>query len=253
MLTPYDWNTVDFIKKILKEGPIHPFMTNFIEAIERIERSPIRSILEGTKDHLWFLTALIFSLGLISLFLKRGWFRCLWTFSIALFLFGLAAGSYSVTPFGISIRFCYKAELAPLFALIGFWLSRKPIPGLRLALVLTMGGLALQLSESYLLWKYYGAMPCQDFLFGTLPYGIGVFALALAFPQMGAKTHLPDWGQQTLGIYVSHMLVLYLLMPLVNILPWFLREPIFPFLTYFASLWITLRLSKNRFTKFLVT
>jgi surface polysaccharide O-acyltransferase-like enzyme len=47
----------------------------------------------------------------------------------------------------------------------------------------------------------------------------GIFLLALAHPAWGQRTSLPYIGRFSLGIYLSHMLILYALAPIHSNLP----------------------------------
>ncbi len=52
------------------------------------------------------------------------------------------------------------------------------------------------------------------YFLGGIILGLGIFLLALAKPTLGQSTPFPFLAQFTLGVYVSHILVLYTLSPL---------------------------------------
>jgi hypothetical protein len=101
-------------------------------------------------------------------------------------------------------------------ASLGFAIGRSGWrPTLREALLLAAGGYALLVTESLWLWITFGSDPTRhSFLIGTIPFGLGMAALALARPNLGSA--LPAWrlGSATLGVYAAHLLVIDLLVTL---------------------------------------
>lgn len=173
--------------------------------------NPVQLLFEGTEVHLWFLPALLSAVALVTVCLQLKLTpTSLLLLGAALYAFGLLAGSYAPTPWGVSVSF--NARNGPFFAtlpfVLGWWLSH---PGksvsFSVALSLLFGGLALQLLESFLLWQYYGAPAVgHDYLLGTLPFGVGVALLALSRPSLGRDFALTKYGRYALGIYAIHYL-----------------------------------------------
>ena len=136
--------------------------------------------------------------------------RWLLPVAAALYVWGLLAGSYAATPVGVAVN--YKAYVGPfvstLFFVIGAemaWMQRRM--SLNAALFLVGAGFVLHMLEAYMLWSCYGApWASHDFLLGTVMFGMGVVALALAIPSMGEGTVLARFGPYMLGVYVVHAL-----------------------------------------------
>lgn len=83
---------------------------------------------------------------------------------------------------------------------------------------LILGGYAVALMEGtvmkMVLHSSMQVIKGHQFLGGIL-FGLGIFQLALAKPQLGRSTPFPFLGQLTLGIYVAHILVMYTITPFV--------------------------------------
>ena len=104
------------------------------------------------------------------------------------------------------------------------------------------GGFAFQEIESFLLWKFFKVNLVSDYLLGTVPYGAGVFLLAMAHPDFGKNTLFPKIGLLTLGIYVAHPLmqpyVQYFFNDYFNPVLWQILFP--PLLLIFTALFVYL-------------
>lgn len=170
---------------------------------------PTQLLLEGTEKHLWFLPALICALALsyVSLQLEAE-AGVILLLAAVLYVFGLLVGPYTATPVGIT--FPVNPRNGPFFATLPFILgwyffrSQRRV-SLSMALFMTLGGFALHLIESFLLWQLYGVPPAQsDYLVGTLPYGVGVALLAFSRPSFGANLGFTRFGRYALGLYAVH-------------------------------------------------
>lgn len=179
---------------------------------------PLMLVFQGTKEHLWFLMSLLWAMILSSALIKVDRGPWLLPLALILYLFGILAGSYAKTPYGIHIEF--NTRNGPFFSTIFFvvgWLfsKHKGYFSMKTSIALLLGGLALHMVEVYVLLRFYEVNPLRhDFLLGTLPYSTGVAAIALSRPSLGENALMTKWGPYVLGIYVVHFLYVDLLGPL---------------------------------------
>ncbi len=243
------------LKGLVNRSP-DAFLAYVTEKAIWIVSHPMTFLLQGTKEHLWFLPALAIGLCVVTC-LVRFRVRSSVAFSLVavLYLFGLIGDSYSVTAAGVDMPFNPRNGpfVSSLFVYVGYWLSDKEAPSLRVALLLTLAGLALELTEAIGLWRMYNvAIASHDNLLGTALYGIGAFILALNFPSIGASTFWPKAGALTLGIYTSHMLVA---LPVLKLKETFTGAPLAiatPFVVFLGALLLSWLLTKSKYSRWLV-
>lgn len=192
----------------------------------------ISVILLGTKRHLWFIMACITGLAITSCFCKYNIARFLVPFGIVLYLIGLLGDSYSRTPIGLSLPFDTQVLLySTIFIGVGRRLSMYHENNKSLALSFFFGGALMHFAEIYYLKRMYDLDALgHNFLLGTMFWGVGAFLLCLEYPNVGRNSFLEKIGKFTLGIYVSHALIIDALIPtsgLVKSLAWDLFKPVF--------------------------
>ena len=187
-------------------GPLNNAYWNLSDLLS----NPIRLMMEGTKVHLWFLIALLFSLNISAIFLSRNWEKALILLSICLYIFGLLAKAYSATPFGFEMDF--NTRNGPFFGtalfVTGYIISNyKPtIEWVKYGTLIFMFGLVLHFSELYYLWKYYNTSLYQDYVIGTYFMGLGVSLIALSNNDFLKLESLSSMGKYSLGIYSIHFI-----------------------------------------------
>jgi surface polysaccharide O-acyltransferase-like enzyme len=211
-------------------------------------------ILRGTKPHLWFIIACLVGLAITSIFYKYRIERFLIPFGAGLYLIGLLGISYYESPIGLSLPFDPHALLFPtIFIAVGIWISRHHEKNRRLALSLFFGGALMHFAEIFYIKKMYhmGVLE-HNFLIGTIIWGIGAFLLCLEYPNAGQNSLLERMGKYTLGIYVTHIIILDALMPIGVLVKSLVWEILRPFFALFLSYGFCLGLARNRiFAKFL--
>lgn len=165
---------------------------------------------EGVRRHLWFFPALLCALAITAVFVKMDCRIWLVPFGGALYVWALLAGSYSVTPVGLSVSF--RPYVGPfvstLFFAIGMTLSGSQRKWTAtIAMILVGGGLLVHMTEAYLLWRFYSVpLVNHEFLLGTVLFGTGVAVWALASPSSGEESFFAELGSYMVGVYVVHAL-----------------------------------------------
>ena len=213
-------------------------------------------LMEGTKLHLWFLVALMFSMAISAVFMHKNMKTSLLVFSIFLYVFGILAKAYEFTPIGISIRFntLYGPFFGTLFFVSGYYLSGLKITSkwLLYGAVIFVIGSILHASEVYYLWRTTGELPQQDYVFGTYFMGIGFTMMALSNHPILQIDWLARLGNMALGLYVVHYIFVDLFSEFNKLHDSIIWEVGYVFIVLLLSLLSAYVLSKNRFTKGLV-
>jgi surface polysaccharide O-acyltransferase-like enzyme len=244
LLFPSDW------MGLLLDGNLKPFYWHIANSFIALTDNPIVFIFKSTSVHLWFLPALVFAVAMLALAIRYRLVSFFLPLAIGLYGLGLLADTYSRTRLGLSINYhlvlgmCY----APLFVGLGWRLAARTLPKRSTAIMLIVGGFALQLAESnWLLFRYGQPLVASAYLLGTVPFSLGFMLLGLTLPTVGKDSVLTSMGSMTLGIYLIHLWVKRLLLPLDQILGGVMWELGFPLLIFIVSLFLTTWLSRSRF------
>ena len=220
--------------------------------------SPMTLLLQGSKNHLWFLASLLCSLFITALLIRIELPRLLAILSIALFVTGLIGKAYADTSIGISSDFNFRN--GPFFSLIffasGYFLQRSPrkIEFFSMGLPLTLFGASLHFAEVAYLHEATQARIGQDYVAGTYFFGMGVALMALNNASTSNLYFLPKLGPSTFGIFLTHFIFIDLLQPIdrhfSGQIGWEITQPVWVFL---LSLILTNSLMRSKYTKWLVT
>ncbi|KQR75785.1 acyltransferase [Rhizobium sp. Leaf341] len=168
----------------------------------------------GPGYHLWFLPSL--GVSVITVFGIARFFGDRALVAICLLLYGI--GLYYVAlsaPLGPAVHWNFRNGpfFGALFVALGFLIRKHGWqPGMRGALTLTTLGLLLSGVERAVLVLADLATPSQaiDYTLGTVPFGVGVFAIALNLSPRGRMVgNLAALGRYTLGLYCIHVLHLW--------------------------------------------
>ncbi len=223
-----------------------------------------RAGIPGKGDHLWFIVSLIIALGILSLLIVLKRQNKIFFVAIPLYIFALLAGAYATTPIGIEVDFQSNNGpfVSTLFVAIGWWLAQSDYkPTLVVAWMAIIGGFIVKTLEASILQYFFDIPFSQPYLIGTVIFGTGFMFLALAKPNLGQNTPFPYFGQFTLGVYVSHVLILHFFLykfiyQLKIYFPDILWQLIYPVSLsvglYLLSLMLTVLLAKFSYTKRLV-
>jgi surface polysaccharide O-acyltransferase-like enzyme len=244
-----------WLMETLKYGPLKPFYWQFNNTLNWISNNPLTFIMQGTSTHLWFLVALLIAFLILTFSISFGLQKYVIPFSALLYAIGLLGGAYSTFPIGIHLPIPARSGpfFGTLFVALGWWLSNRTKPKASVAYLIIIVGFALHMTEAIFLRQYIDESTRHDYLLGTIPYGVGVFMLALTHPRMGQSTFLPSLGKFTLGIYVSHPLIWWGIAALSLWIDGPSWEIIFPVLVYILTVYIVFLLTKFRLTQRLVT
>lgn len=170
----------------------------------------------GSGYHLWFLPTYLMSTAIVLLLTT--YLRWSGAFAVAMLLYlaGLAIGSYAglfspsgqATVLGLTIA-RGGPFFGPICVLYGFWFAQtNRATSLRVSLALLLGGAALQLTEAYILnANHLIHFVSNDFLLGTIAFGIGAFSLSLHLPSSSLPVQfVARFGRLSFGIYSVHLL-----------------------------------------------
>lgn len=234
-------------------NPLKGFLSNLSSAVHR----PVVTALQGTKMHLWFLPALLWSIAISALLVR---FRLNWllaVLAVATYCAGIAGKAYRDTPAGLHVTFNFRD--GPFFSLIffvtGYFLHKK-VRGehwFRLGVLMAAGGAALHFAEIFVVHKYWGTTMQQDYVVGTYFFGVGMALIALSDAPWLQSQGLAAIGPYVLGIYASHFMFYEMLFPLdrrfVGSPTWDILYIVIVFFVAYAVSWA---LAKNRLTRRLV-
>ncbi|WKL58480.1 acyltransferase [Asticcacaulis sp. ZE23SCel15] len=169
--------------------------------------------------HLWFLPTLASSLVLYLVLRPLG-FKVMFAVAAILFAVGLMFGPYREMLGLPSLRikgFHWYTRNGPffgfLFVVAGAYIATyKARIGLGAAAALIALGLGLQILESYLLWRFAdGTFLSTDFTVGTALFGVGIFFIALRWPERLTHPWLLHMGRLNLWMYCIHMAFIHIL------------------------------------------
>ena len=192
------------------------------EFLKLLQEEPITLLFEGSKYHLWFLVSLILTVWFFVLWPTHKSFKSFLYLGGVLYLVGLLAGAYKVTPFGFDMHFNTRNGVffSTLFFAVGVMFSnRLPRISRRMALGIALGGLALSIGEAYYLRRVYElTAEYVDYLIGTVPFGVGMSLLCITQSDTRLDKLVGPFGKYTLGIYACHVLFIDLLEPITSLI-----------------------------------
>ncbi|MEZ8385943.1 acyltransferase, partial [Vibrio splendidus] len=175
--------------------------------------TPLNSFLEGGLVHLWFIPALVCAVLIIALLVELKLNKLLLPIAIALYGYGVLAGSYA-TLTGLEAPFFTRNGpfFGTLMVTLGFVIRQNQwkVSSTK-ALGLLALGMLIHFAEAAWLTTFDVRFNMNDFLFGTALWGMGVFMWLLANPNMGNYAWVRAISNRMLGIYVSHLLIIIVL------------------------------------------
>ena len=202
-LLPSDIGAID------EMGLAGPFKVAYWN-LSSLRNDPWRILLEGTKSHLWFLVAILWALGIATLFLVHKRLTALVALAVALYIAGMLMKAYVDTPFGLPTAF--QSRNGPFFGTLPFVTGilfaklRRTPDWFWTGAQLFLCGLLIQGAETAMLWKLYGTSPIQDYTIGTYFMGCGAAMFALSNHATLHNAGLSGLGKYSLGIYAGHII-----------------------------------------------
>lgn len=181
---------------------------------------PLNSLLEGGLVHLWFLPALMIAVSIMALLIRQQKAHWMLPLAMGLYLYGELAGSSAVIT-GLSAPFFTRNGpfFSTLFVVIGYLIREREIVWqARSALLLALLGMVLHFLEAYGLHQYGQVFNSNDYLLGTALWAIGIFLFLLAKPELGRSPWVFSLSKSIIGFYVSHLLIVILMMNLTDFL-----------------------------------
>lgn len=205
--------------EVLHHGLWQTFYSTALKNVQLITTDHIKLILMGHRPiyHLWFLPALVFSLAALTFVAIYRLQRYLIHIVVCLYVLALTDEILGMH-FSNSGLYVGTWSIALLFTVVGWLLAEREQPSATAAWSLVISGYVFAIMEGAIMSAIFH-IPSQDlrwhFFLGGIVLGIGIFLLSLARPTFGQYTPLPFLARFTLGVYVSHILVLYTLSPLL--------------------------------------
>ncbi|MDA9556628.1 acyltransferase family protein [Vibrio sp.] len=182
--------------------------------------NPLNTLFEGGMVHLWFLPSLVIAVAIIAGFIHKNQWALLSSLSIVLFIYGVLAGSYREHTGLESIIFTRNGPFfSTLLVFIGCYIRRANVSlNLGQSLLLMLVGLVGHLSEAFYLKDLGVSFRSHDFLFFTPVWAFGLFMCLLSQPQLVTHHRVKSIADSTMGIYLSHMLIMIYLFHFSNFL-----------------------------------
>lgn len=179
-------------------------------------QNPLNTLFEGGIVHLWYLPGLLCGLAVITIFCQYKQEKWLLPVATILYIYGLMAGSYTPIydlPAPIFTR--NGPFLSTLMLTIGFIIRKNSFRvSLPIAASVAIIGMVIHLGEAFFLTRYDIPFNVHDFLIGTPLWSTGIFLLLANKPDFGRSPFTFLISQETLGIYLCHLLIIILLMNL---------------------------------------
>ncbi len=220
-------------------------------------RDPLTLMMEGTSVHLWFMVALLCAILVATIFVSTGRIKLLVAVSIVLYLVGVFGRSYANTPIGLNIHFDTRNGpfFSTLFFVSGYLLSGRNANNkwLLYGFLIFVVGCFFHFFEIYMLWKLFGTDPKQDYVISTYFMGLGFSMGAFSNHPAFQSSFFSRVGQLTLGIYAVHLLYVDLFRSVDKISDSVLWEMGYVLIVLVLSTITSFVLSKNKFTKRIVT
>lgn len=229
-------------------------LANPYRSLILLTENPVRLIFEGTQVHLWFLVSLFLTVWLFALWPMTRKPVTFLALGGILFVIGLLGGPYRFSALGLDLHFNTRDGIffSTIFFGIGAWFhSSRPNVSKATAMWIYIAGIAAFSIESFILWSQFRLSPLyNDYLLGSIPYGIGLFLIAYRFEANSLDKLVAPFSIYVLGMYVSHMLVIDLLLRPVHKLfspvLWQLTGPILLCLMTLAITWFVGRTPLRR-------
>ncbi len=182
--------------------------------------TPVNSLLEGGLVHLWFIPALIIAALIAATCYQLKAAPLLLPLGAALYIYGVLAGSYvGITELDAPFFTRNGPFFSTLLFAVGIFIREKKLTiTCQYALSIAGLGMAIHFAEAYFLTTHGQAFNANDYLFGTLVWGVGIFFYLLAKPRLGANLGITKLAKYVLPIYVAHLPMIIVMMNVTGML-----------------------------------
>ena len=194
---------------VIRQEGLDSLIANMMKVISPFDAIKfITVVLQGTKNHLWFLPALAIAALISGALLARRQELILFVLAFSLFAVGLAGSAYSDAPYGFTSSFNFRN--GPFFSLImfysGYAIHRygQGLALLPIGIAIAIGGFVLQLFETTWIHQHWGTPLLHDYIVGTYFFGLGMGMIALSNTRYLRVKALASIGPLILGVYASH-------------------------------------------------
>ncbi|WP_164667421.1 acyltransferase family protein [Virgibacillus doumboii] len=179
-----------------------------------------------TSYHLWFLTALIWSMVILYVALRFNKLKFLLIVSCVLNIIGLFGQTYS-SIFSLPIHTRDALFFGLFYTTIGCYIAMhrdwiiKKISGIKSSIFVYLFLLLslIQIGEWFLTVKILdGTKMFGDYYATTAPLTISLFLITLKNISTGRNTFIAKVGKNAVGIYVSHLFVISIIILLFKLL-----------------------------------
>lgn len=182
--------------------------------------TPLNSLFEGGLVHLWFIPALICAVAILAILIEMKLTKAILPLALVLYLYGVLAGSYApLTELEAPIFTRNGPFFSTLLVAVGFMIRQNSwqLTSMQ-SIAMAALGMTIHFGEAAWLMGYDVAFNINDFLAGTVLWGIGVFMWLLANPTVGDKRWIQAISSRMLGIYVSHLLLIIVMFNICGML-----------------------------------
>jgi surface polysaccharide O-acyltransferase-like enzyme len=182
--------------------------------------TPLNSLFEGGLVHLWYLPALVSAVIIIALFERLRVYALLLPVAIALYVYGVGAGSYAIiTEWSAPIFTRNGPYFSLLMVSIGYAIRRNDwsLPASS-ARAIALLGLSMHFAEALFLHGKGQLFSMNDFLIGTAVWSAGLFFWLLAKPNLGQSPIWARLSQWVFPMYVTHLFVIIILFNVAGVL-----------------------------------
>jgi len=203
LLIPFNWEV------LVTQG----YLSERTGYWEWLLQNPINTLFEGGLVHLWFIPGLVCAIAIIALCIRFKLTHLLPLFAILLYLYGLCGGSYGkITEIWTPFITRNGPFFSTLMVWVGYEIRRRTIKvTLNTAVIMTITGLIIHLSEAAWLTRYEVIFNSHDFLLGTPIWAVGLFMLLLNKPNLGDHPLVYKSANMVLSIYIAHLPILIIL------------------------------------------
>ena len=179
-------------------------------SLASIARQPLHFLLNGASYQLWFLPSLCQAAVIVFVFVRMGLRRWLIPCTLALFVVGLLGQGYSKLPFGLHLNTRTGPFFGSFLFALGFVMSSRTSWTRVRPWQLILAGYGLMALEMVILYRWAGVGWVAHYYAGSVLVAAGFLLLATSRPGLFGNSLLPRLGRLTLGVYVTHVILLNL-------------------------------------------